>query len=152
MKGKVTNVDEATQTYDNHTRWHAPYHFFVAPVMVTNFVVAVVKLARDPGLDTGWWLVVSAALLVMGVLSRLNPLRTQDRIIRLEESLRYYQLLPEDLARRAAGLSPAQTAALRFAPDEELEGLVRGVLEGRLTKPDDIKRAIKGWRADTLRV
>jgi hypothetical protein len=145
-------VAEVPQTYDNHTRWHAPFHFFVAPVMLTNVLVALVQLVRDPGLDRGWWLVVSAALLVLTALARLNPLKAQDRIIRLEESLRYYQILPEELARRAASLTTAQAVALRFAPDEELEGLVREVLEGRLTKPDQIKRAIRGWRADTLRV
>lgn len=143
---------ESPQTYENHTRWHAPYHFFVAPVLLTNVVVAVVQLVRDPGLDRGWWLVVSLALLGLAALVRVNPLRVQDRLIRLEESLRYYQLLPEDLASRAAALTPAQTVALRFASDEELEGLVREVLEGRLNKPGEIKRAIKHWRADTLRV
>jgi hypothetical protein len=120
--------------------------------MLTNVVVALVQLIRDPGLDRGWWLVVSTALLVLTALVRLNPLKAQDRIIRLEESLRYYQLLPEELAQRAASLTPAQVVALRFAPDEELEGLVRAVLEGRLTKSGEIKRAVKGWRADNLRV
>ena len=143
---------DTPQSYDNHTRWHAPFHFFLAPVLLTNVIIAVVQLVRDPGLDRGWWLVISIALVVLGALVRVNPLRAQDRIIRLEESLRYYQLLPEELAQRAASLTTAQTVALRFAPDEELEGLVREVLEGRLTKPDEIKRAIKGWRADTLRV
>ena len=143
---------EVHQTYENHTRWHEPFHYFVAPVLLTNVVVAVIQLARDPGLDRGWWLVVSVALVVLAALARLNPLKVQDRVIRLEESLRYYQLLPEELARRAASLTPAQTVALRFASDEELEGLVRDVLEGRLSKPDEIKRAIKVWRPDTLRV
>jgi len=145
-------VAEARQTYDNHARWHAPFHYFAAPVMLTNVVVALVQLIRDPGLERGWWLVVSAALLVLAWLARINPLRAQDRVIRLEERLRYYQLLPEDLASRAGALTPAQTVALRFAPDEELEGLVRDVLEGRLSRPDEIKRAIRNWRADTLRV
>ena len=143
---------DAPQTYDNHTRWHAPFHFFAAPVMLTNVIVAAVQLFRNPGLDTGWWLVVSAALVVVTALVRANPLRAQDRIIRLEESLRYYQVLPEELAQRAASLRPAQMVALRFAPDEELEVLVREVLEGRLTKPAEIKRAVKSWRADTFRV
>lgn len=143
---------ESPQSYDNHTRWHAPYHFFVLPVLLANVLVAVVELIRDPGLDRGWGLVVSLALLVLAALVRFYPLKAQDRIIRLEESLRYYQLLPEELALRAASLTPAQTVALRFAPDEQLERLVREVLEGRLTKPDEIKRAIEGWRADTLRV
>jgi hypothetical protein len=145
-------VDESPQTYENHTRWHAPFHFFLAPVLLTNVIVAVVQFVRDPDLDRGWWLVVSIALVVLAALARLNPLKAQDRIIRLEESLRYYQLLPEELAQRAASLTNGQTVALRFASDEELEGLVREVLEGRLTKPDEIKRAIKSWRADTLRV
>ena len=143
---------DAPQTYANHTRWHAPFHFFLAPVLLTNVVIAIVQLVRDPGLDRGWWLVVSIALVVLGALARTNPLKAQDRIIRLEEGLRYYQLLPEELARRAASLTTGQTVALRFASDEELEGLVREVLEGRLRKPDEIKRAIKHWRADTLRV
>jgi hypothetical protein len=145
-------VADIPQTYENHTRWHTPFHFFLAPVLVTNVIVAVVQLVRDPGLDRGWWLVVSIALVVLAALVRVNPLRAQDRIIRLEESLRYYQLLPEELASRAASLTPAQTVALRFASDEELEGLVREVLAGRLTRPAEIKRAIKRWRADTLRV
>ena len=143
---------ESPQAYENHTRWHVPFHFFLAPVLLTNVVVAVVQLIRDPDLDRGWWLVVSSALVVLAGLVRLNPLKAQDRIIRLEENLRYYQLLPEELARRAASLTTAQTVALRFAADEELEGLVREVLEGRLTKPVEIKRAIRNWRADTLRV
>lgn len=145
-------MPDVPQNYENHARWHAPFHFFVAPVLLTNVIVAFVQLFRAPGLETGWWVVVSAALLMLAGLARMNPLRAQDRIIRLEESLRYYQLLPEDLAARAATLTPGQIIALRFAPDEELEGLVREVVEGRLTKPDDIKRAIKNWRADTLRV
>ncbi|HEX7316826.1 MAG TPA: DUF6526 family protein [Pyrinomonadaceae bacterium] len=145
-------MDESPQTYENHTRWHAPFHFFLAPVLLTNVIVAIIQLVRDPGLDRGWWLVVSIALVVSGALTRVNPLKAQDRVIRLEESLRYYQLLPEELARRAASLTTAQTVALRFASDEELEGLVREVLAGRLTKPDEIKRAVKNWRPDTLRV
>ena len=145
-------MDESPQSYDNHTRWHAPFHFFLAPVLLTNVIVHIVQLVRGFNLDNGWALVVSIALVVLAALVRVNPLRAQDRVIRLEENLRYYQLLPEELARRAASLTTAQTVALRFAPDEELEGLVRAVLEGRLRKPDEIKRAIKSWRADTLRV
>jgi hypothetical protein len=145
-------VADAPQNYENHTRYHAPFHYFVAPVLLTNVVVAVVQLVRDPNLDRGWWLVVSVALVVLAALARTNPLKAQDRVIRLEESLRYYQLLPEELAQRAASLTTGQTVALRFASDEELEGLVREVLEGRLTKPDEIKRAVRSWRADTLRV
>ena len=113
---------DSPQSYENHTRWHAPFHFFLAPVLLTNVIVAVIQLVRDPGLDRGWWLVVSIALVVLAALVRINPLRVQDRVIRLEESLRYYQVLPEELAARAASLNIGQTIALRFAPDRSWKG------------------------------
>jgi hypothetical protein len=143
---------ETTQSYANHTRWHAPFHFFLSPVMLINLVWAIVQFVRYPGWDRGWWIVVSLALLVLTALVRTYPLRVQDRVIRLEEQLRYQRLLPADLAHRAGTLNAGQVVALRFAPDEELPGLVREVLEGRLAKPAEIKRAIKNWRGDTLRV
>jgi hypothetical protein len=140
------------QSYSNHTRWHPPFHFFVAPVMLINFAWSVVRLFMYPGWENGWWVVVSAALLVLALLVRVNPLRAQDRLIRLEERLRLQAVLPDELARQAATLSTRQLIALRFAPDEELEGLVRQVLAGQLTKPAEIKRAVRNWRGDYLRV
>jgi hypothetical protein len=142
----------APQSYSNHTRWHAPFHFFVAPVLLINVIVSVVQLFRYPGWERGWWVVVSLALVVLAALVRVNPLRAQDRLIRLEERLRMSQILPAELARQAMNLKTGQFVALRFAPDEELEGLVRRVLAGELTKSSEIKREIKNWRADHLRV
>ncbi|MDQ3650001.1 MAG: DUF6526 family protein [Acidobacteriota bacterium] len=141
-----------TQTYSNHTRWHPPFHFFLAPVMLINLIWAIVLFFRSPGWTEGWWVVMSLALVVLASLVRLNPLKAQDRIIRLEEQLRYQQVLPADLARQAPKLTRGQIVALRFASDEELPELIRQVLDGRLTKSSDIKKAIRNWRGDTLRV
>jgi len=143
---------DTSQTYANHTRWHPPFHFFVLPVMLINFVWSIVECVRHPGWNQGWWIVVSLALLVLAVVVRNNSLKVQDRIIRLEEKLRYQQLLPPDLAQQASSLGVGQVIALRFASDEELEGLVREVLGGRLSKSAEIKKAIKNWRSDTFRV
>ncbi len=143
---------DTSQTYANHTRWHPPFHFFVAPVMLINVIWSIVVFVKDPGWNRGWWVVVSLALAVLASLVRLNPLKAQDRIIRLEEQVRYQQLLPADLARQARALSIGQIVALRFAPDDELARLIREVTEGRLTKPAEVKRAIQSWRADTLRI
>lgn len=140
------------QTYENHTRWHPPFHFFLMPVLLINVVWSIVQFVRNPGWDQGWWIVVSLALATLAGLVRINPLKAQDRIIRLEEQLRYRQLLPADLAQRTVSLTTGQIIALRFASDEELAGLVQQVLEGKLTKPAEIKRAIKNWRGDMLRV
>jgi hypothetical protein len=140
------------QTYENHVRWQPPFHFFLLPVMLINVVWSIVQFVREPGWDRGWWIVVSLALVVLAALARTNPLTAQDRIIRLEEQLRYRQLLPADLAQQTTALTTGQIIALRFASDEELAGLVRQVLEGQFTKPAEIKRAIKNWRGDMLRV
>lgn len=141
-----------TQSYARHTRWHPLFHFFLVPIMAINFIWSIALFYQAPGWTRGWWIVVSAALIVMMFLVRTNPLKAQDRLIRLEEQLRCQRLLPAELAQRAGGLRVGQYIALRFASDEELEALVTEVVEGRLTQPAEIKRAIKNWRADNFRV
>jgi hypothetical protein len=141
-----------TQNFANHTRWHPTFHFFVLPVMLINFVWAVVVFFKAPGWNSGWWIIVSLALLILTTFVRTYSLKVQDRVIRLEERLRYQQIVSPALAQQASNLTAAQTVALRFAADEELENLVNSVLTGKFVKTKDIKRAIKQWRADHFRV
>lgn len=140
------------QNFANHTRWHPPFHFFVLPVMLVNFFWSVVEFVKAPGRNSGWWIVVSLALLLLTLFVRTNSLKVQDRIIRLEEKLRYQRLLSPAVVQQASALTVGQIVALRFAGDDELEGLVSGVASGKLAKPRDIKQAIINWRADTFRV
>ena len=141
-----------TQSYSNHTRWHPPFHFFVFPVMVINFFWSMVTFVKAPAINSGWWVVVSLALVLLTLFARTNSLRVQDRIIRLEERLRFQQLLPADLCQQTSALQPRQIVALRFAPDDELEDMVRAVISGKLTKAAEIKQSVKNWRSDTFRV
>ncbi|HKB64397.1 MAG TPA: DUF6526 family protein [Pyrinomonadaceae bacterium] len=141
-----------TQNFENHTRWHPTFHFFILPVMLINFVWAVVVFFKAPNWNSGWWIVVSLALLILTTFVRTYSLKVQDRVIRLEERLRYQQVVSPALAQQASNLTAAQTVALRFAADEELENLVNSVLNGKFVKTKDIKRAIKQWRADHFRV
>lgn len=140
------------QTLANHTRWHPLFHFFVLPVMLINLIWAGVRFFTNPGLDAGWWIVVSAALALLMAFVRTNPLKAQDRIIRLEEKIRYRELLPRDVLQRVEALRVDQIVALRFASDDELEGLVQAVLSGQLSEPREIKRTIRSWRSDTFRI
>jgi len=48
-------------------------------------------------------------------------------------------------------LTIGQVIALRFASDEEFVPLARRAAEEGMT-PDQIKRAVKNWRADLYRV
>jgi hypothetical protein len=140
------------QNFANHTRWHPPFHFFVLPVMLINFIWSIVVFVKAPDRNSGWWIVVSLALLMLTFFVRTNSLRLQDRIIRLEEKLRYQRLLSPALATQADALTPAQICALRFAGDDELEGLLNQAVAGKFAKPKDIKLAVKNWRGDYFRV
>jgi hypothetical protein len=140
------------QTFANHTRWQAPFHYFVVPVLLINIVWAVITFVKTPTWNSGWWIIVSVALVVMATLVRLNSLKVQDRLIRLEERLRYQQVLSPALLQQANALQTGQIIALRFAGDDELEELVSSALAGKFAKNSEIKRAIKSWRADTFRV
>ena len=140
------------QSFANHTRWHRPFHFFVVPVMVINFFWWVVTFFRSPSFESAWLIVVSVALLVLTLLVRTNSLKVQDRVIRLEEKLRYQQLLSPATLQKTGALTVGQIVALRFAGDDELEELVNATLAGKFAKTKEIKRAIKHWRSDDFRV
>lgn len=78
-------------------------------------------------------------------------LTCQNRTVRLEMRLRYYQLTNQRLEPIEQRLTFGQLAALRFASDEELEPLLQRTLTEGLT-PDQIKKSIKNWIPDNMRV
>ena len=145
-------ADNVSQSYANHTRWHAPFHFFLGPGMLLLLILTIVNVFRHHQRLDAW------ILLLIGIMSpvallliRLNPLRAQDRLIRLEERLRLQALLPAAMHSRIPELTERQLVALRFASDAEVAALVSQVLAANM-KPTDIKKAIVTWRADTFRV
>ena len=142
----------AEQSYKNHTRFLPPFHFFTIPILAANVVYAGRHVYNAPNITTAWSLIVAVALVMMGLLSRLQALAAQDRVIRLEMRLRLKQLLPADQQSKINDLSTQQLVALRFAGDAELPGLVSDVLSGKLPKSKDIKMGIKNWQADWQRV
>lgn len=75
----------------------------------------------------------------------------QDRLIRLEERLRYKEMLNPELLKRAENLTLDQVIALRFASDEELPVLLERVLNGEFSNSKEIKKSVRNWRADDLR-
>lgn len=85
------------------------------------------------------------------MLRQHYALGNQNRIVRLEMRLRYYQLTGKRFEGAEKQLSFGRIAALRFAPDEELPALVELALKEHLSA-DEIKRRIKNWLPDTMRV
>ena len=96
-------------------------------------------------------LLVSIALLVVAFAARTQTLTVQNRVIRLEQRLRFRELLPADIAARANALPIGQIVALRFASDMELPGLMSQVLASQLSDPKAIKQKVKDWQGDFLR-
>ncbi len=140
------------QNYSNHVRWQPLVHFIIFPLLFINLVFQSVRMYQEPNWDRFFLIILSLVFIMMNVAARVQALRAQDRVIRLEESLRYSQILPADLAERASGIRLGKVIALRFASDDELPELVRQVLDGELTSSKEIKRAIKNWRGDHRRV
>jgi hypothetical protein len=142
------------QNYKNHTRFHPPFHYFVLPILLLNIIFAVWAMIRHwpdhPHLFP--WAILMSIVLFMGFgLTRSYALKAQDRIIRLEEKLRFTALLPADLLARSQALTVRQIIGLRFASDAELPALVKRALDENLTEKQ-IKQAITNWRPDYLRV
>jgi Family of unknown function (DUF6526) len=141
----------AVQSYKNHVRWLPAFHFFAVPVLLINTIVELRTLYNNPNRTTAFAALVAAAILAVAFLARIQALSAQDRVIRLEMRLRLQQLLPPDLTARFDELTVPQLVALRFASDGELADLVRTVLKDG-TKQSAIKKMIKQWRPDYVRV
>src|SRR5688500_8015069 len=140
------------QTYANHKRVYPLFHLFVSPVLIANFALRLIDAVKEPSFASAWGAIVAAALYGVAFAARHMALILQNRLISLEQRLRLAQVLPDDLRGRVGELKLGQLIALRFASDAELPDLTRRCLAGEFGKNDDIKRAVKDWRRDTLRV
>lgn len=140
------------QTFANHARFVPLYHFVASLIFLYNLVYSIKAAVQHPDGATITGAVLAVGLVLLFLYARSFAATAQDRIIRLEETLRMERLLPADLKARIGEIAPAQFVALRFAPDTELPELVRRTLAGEFAKPVDIKKAIKNWRGDYLRV
>jgi len=138
----------AEQSYATHSRYHPWFHFFAIPVLTINVLVTLYFAIRYVSFVHVWFFVVAVALLTIAFLVRVYALRNQDRIIRLEETLRMMRLLPPDLQARMPELRMRHYTSLRFCSDEELPDVTRAVLSGELKTPKEIKQRIRNWRPD----
>jgi uncharacterized membrane protein YciS (DUF1049 family) len=140
------------QNFKNHGKVVPGFVFFVMPVLVLNLGWALYAWTKSRFSFGGLVAVLLAVALGLGFFyARTFALRVQDRVIRLEERLRYERVLPADLVARASELSVDQILALRFASDAELPGLMRKVLNEKLADRKAIKLLVTDWRADHLR-
>lgn len=141
-----------TQNYQNHVRWNVFVHFVISPLLLVLVVWAFVCMIMEFDWYRVQFLLLTIAAVLISLAARMQALTAQNRIIRLEERLRYKELLPAEIASRAIDLPVGTMIALRFASDEELPGLMERLLNGELKTGKEIKLAVRNWRGDHLRV
>ncbi|MBW8873549.1 MAG: hypothetical protein JF614_01180 [Acidobacteria bacterium] len=146
----------ADQTLATHRKFVPGFHFVTLGILVINIIWSLVRVVFPipfvPVQDRLLNLAVAVALGLLAWYTRSFPVRAQDRVIRLEERLRLERLLPPDLRSRIGELSTGQLIALRFASDAEVPELTRVVLDQNIGSQNDIKKKIRDWRADHLRM
>lgn len=142
------------QNYDNHIRYYTPHHFVFYPAGIALAVFCAYEAYHHPG-QRSLWLALGAltglVLCLSFMLRQHYALNNQNRIVKLELRFRYYVLTQQRFEPIEEQLSQGQIFALRFAPDEELPALVQRALRENLS-PDEIKKSIKHWLPDYMRV
>jgi hypothetical protein len=145
-------MPERPQSLENHGRYVVGYHVVTfAILLVILFWRLYTLITRFSGEMIVQFLVV-VALVLVAFYARAFALTAQDRVIRLEMRLRLAQLLSPDLAAQIDRFTVGQLVALRFAGDAELPELARKVLADNVTDRKAIKRLVKDWQGDYLRV
>lgn len=141
------------QSFKNHVRYYAPHHFVYYPIIMTFLAFSVYFIFTTE--DQLIWSFISAIFVVLFCLAFMvrqhYALTLQNRIVRLELRYRYFALTWKRLEDIEHQLNDDQLFALRFAPDEELKGLIARTLSENLSGTE-IKKAILHWKGDYERV
>ena len=142
------------QQFSNHAKYYFPHHFIFSPVPAILVAVCIYFAEKHQDKKLEWYMFAIVVLLIAWVSFMMRQhyaLTTQNRIIRLEMRLRYFQLYGKRFEPVEAKLRFRQIAALRFASDEELPLLLERTLQEHLS-PRSIKKLITDWQADHMRV
>lgn len=144
----------AEQNYNNHIRYYPPHHYVFYPVMLMLFIVAAYQAYANDSQRLLWIfasLVIAVIAWLSWMLRQHYALTLQNRIVIAELRYRYFVVTGQCLETFENKLSEGQLFALRFAPDEELQALVKIAVTEQLS-PDAIKKSIKNWKPDNRRV
>jgi hypothetical protein len=144
-------AQKSPQNFENHARIFPAYHYVAFPLFALNFFFALYQAVTAFSWTNLVAFGTSVALILLFFVARVMVLSVQDRVIRLEETLRMRALLPAHLQPRISEFTVKQMVALRFASDEELPELAGTVLDGKIEDQKAIKKMVRQWRADYQR-
>ena len=107
--------------------------------------------SQDAALDSSFLFIGAFVLVLLPLIARMYALTLQNRIIINEMRSRYFHLTGKTFEEKEQNLRLGQIIALRFAPDNELLGLMDRAIAEKLTAKE-IKQQIKNWKGDYIRV
>ncbi len=142
------------QSHSNHKKYYLPHHFIFLPLILflTGLGIRNAYINPEHRLEWIFFSVLSFCIFYLAVMLRQHyALGNQDRIVRLEFRLRYFEMFGESSKKVEERLSFDQIAALRFTDESEFKLLLDQALSENLTG-DQIKRSIKNWKADNMRL
>jgi hypothetical protein len=141
------------QNYSNHKQYVFMFHVVLFFLLVVTVIGSLVNLFESIGdhsriYSASLLTTLSIGAVMLFFFLRSFSTRVQDRAIRAEENLRHFALTGKLLD---PNLTIQQIVALRFASDAEFVALAKKAVDENLSN-DDIKKAVKNWRADYHRV
>lgn len=140
------------QDYAHHHMYYAPHHFVLLPLLGFLMILGFWKGYQSGELAWSLFGLATFCTLYLTLMLRQHyALGNQNRIVRLEFRLRYFELTGSSAKEVEPQLHFGQIAALRFADDQEFLPLLQATLSEKLS-PDEIKKRIQNWQADTMRV
>jgi hypothetical protein len=142
------------QNYQNHVRYYFPHHFVFYPIVCIAMGLSLICsfIYKE---QTLIWIAIAGIFGTIAALSFMlrqhYALMNQNRIVKLELRFRYYVLTHQRFEEIEARLSESQLFALRFTSDQEFQDLIKRALKENLSG-DEIKKSIKNWNPDYMRV
>jgi hypothetical protein len=106
------------QNYQNHTRNFKVHNFVLIPLALAFFIWTVADIIHalmgyGDLLSSIYHLIAATLLVLLPLVARYYGLKNQDRIIRLEMRLRYFELTGKSFKEKESKLRLSQIIALK---------------------------------------
>ncbi len=141
----------AEQNFANHRRFDKAYLTAGVAFLLALFL-AIAGVLHGVTAASLAMLLLAVGTTIMAMRTRMYAVLLQDRIIRLEMRLRLERILPPEMKDSIPTLTLSQLIGLRFASDDEMPEILKTVLDEKISDVNDIKRRVKNWQADHVRV
>lgn len=142
------------QDVNNYKKYYPPHHFIFMPLIIACIIMSATYINKYPERSLEWIAFTVAFFMIFFLATMVRQhyaLGNQNRIVRLEMRLRYYELTQQRFESVESKLEFSQLLALRFASDAELIPLIDRTLKENLSA-DTIKKSIVNWYPDYMRV